>query len=202
MKIGILGGSFDPIHNGHLYMAISAYKDFSLDKILLMPAAHSPNKDESKMTSFEDRYEMCKCLADHYDFLEASDFENSFVERSYTYITISKLKELHPEDDLFFIMGGDSLDYFDKWVHPEIIAAKCTILVIVRENFEIQKMQEKIEEISSLFLCDIRLVNCPQFKASSSEIRSIIRSESIDSPKLDELLNSSVKDYIIANNLY
>lgn len=202
MRIGILGGSFDPIHNGHLNMAISAYEEFKLDKVLLMPAAHSPNKDENKMTSFEDRFEMCKLAAKGYYFLEVSDFENTFEERSYTYITMTKLKELYPDDDLYFIMGGDSLDYFEKWVHPEIIASKCTILVIIRENFEKKSMEYKISSIKKLFPCRIELVNCEKFNVSSSEIRKIIKEETVSSNKLDTLLSKDVRKYISNKKLY
>ena len=202
MRIGILGGSFDPIHNGHLNMAISAYEEFKLDKVLLMPAAHSPNKDENKMTSFEDRFEMCKLAAKGYYFLEVSDFENTFEERSYTYITMTKLKELYPDDDLYFIMGGDSLDYFEKWVHPEIIASKCTILVIIRENFEKKSMAYKISSIKKLFPCRIELVNCEKFNVSSSEIRKIIKEETVSSNKLDTLLSKDVRKYISNKKLY
>ena len=111
MKIGILGGSFDPIHNGHINMAVCAYKEFNLDKVIFMPAAHSPNKDENSMTSFEDRYEMCRLALEEYDYLEVSDFENTFSERSYTYRTLTKYKELHPKDYFHVISGcADALN--------------------------------------------------------------------------------------------
>ncbi len=202
MRIGILGGSFDPIHKGHINMAVCAYREFNLDKVILMPAAHSPNKDESQMTSFEDRYEMCRLAAEEYTYLEVSDFENSFDERSYTYKTLTKYKELHPDDDLYFIMGGDSLDYFDKWYHPEIIASKCTILVVVRESFDKKQMEEKIKAIGRLFPCNIKLCSCPKYDAASSEIRSIIKEQSAASPALDTLLNANVRKYISDKNLY
>lgn len=202
MRIGILGGSFDPIHKGHINMAVCAYREFNLDKVILMPAAHSPNKDESQMTSFEDRYEMCRLAAEEYTYLEVSDFENSFDERSYTYKTLTKYKELHPDDDLYFIMGGDSLDYFDKWYHPEIIASKCTILVVVRERFDKKQMEEKIKAIGRLFPCNIKLCSCPKYDAASSEIRSIIKEQSAASPALDTLLNANVRKYISDKNLY
>ncbi len=202
MRIGILGGSFDPIHKGHINMAVCAYREFNLDKVILMPAAHSPNKDESQMTSFEDRYEMCRLATEEYTYLEVSDFENSFDERSYTYKTLTKYKELHPDDDLYFIMGGDSLDYFDKWYHPEIIASKCTILVVVRESFDKKQMEEKIKAIGRLFPCNIKLCSCPKYDAASSEIRSIIKEQSAASPALDTLLNANVRKYISDKNLY
>ena len=115
---------------------------------------------------------------------------------------MTKLKELYPDDDLYFIMGGDSLDYFEKWVHPEIIASKCTILVIIRENFEIKSMEDKITSIKKLFPCRIELVNCEKFNVSSSEIRAIIKEETISSNKLDTLLSKDVRKYISNKKLY
>ena len=75
MKIGILGGSFDPIHNGHINMAVKAYEEYNLDEVWLMPAGHSPNKDETNMTGAIARYEMCKLAAEDYSFIKVSDHE-------------------------------------------------------------------------------------------------------------------------------
>ena len=80
MKIGILGGSFDPIHNGHLNMAKSALKEFELDKVWIMPAAHSPNKEEANMTSGQMRLEMCELAVKELSDIEVSDFEFQYQD--------------------------------------------------------------------------------------------------------------------------
>ena len=129
MKVGILGGSFDPIHNGHIHMAVSAYQTFGLDQVWLIPAGHSPNKDEEKMTSGEYRYEMCQIATKTDNKLYVSRMELDCPERSYTYRTLEKLVEQYPENEFYFIMGGDSLDYLETWKHPEIITALAIILV-------------------------------------------------------------------------
>ena len=147
MRVGILGGSFDPIHNGHLHMALSAQQTYNLDEVWLIPAGHSPNKDESKMTSAVHRLNMCKIAVEEFPTLIASDYEIQRKERSYTYRTLVRLKEEYPTHDFFFIMGADSLDYFDDWVHPEVIASLCTILVIIRDLFSLQDMERKINEL-------------------------------------------------------
>ena len=125
MKTGIFGGAFDPIHKGHIYMAQKAMEEYSLDRILLVPSGHSPNKTENAMTAFSHRYNMCKLASEAVPGIEVSDIEIKDESTSYTYVTLQKLKALYPEDELYFIMGGDSLDYFESWMKPEIRLLKC-----------------------------------------------------------------------------
>lgn len=175
MKIGILGGSFDPIHNGHLHMAACAKEACSLDQVWLIPAGHSPNKNEEKMTPAEDRLRMCELAAQKYSWLRASSIEIDSPERSYTYRTLQKLKEQFPHEEFFFIMGGDSLDYFDEWCHPEIIASLCKILVIPRDNFDVEQLIRKIQSLKSRFSCDIQIIPCRKYLISSTELRRHLR---------------------------
>ena len=102
-KIGILGGSFDPIHNGHLAIAESAYRDFNLDEIWLIPAGHSPNKDEDKMTSAVMRAEMTALAAQNIPHFKLSTYEIAKEGTSYTYLTLSDFKEQYPDTDFYFI---------------------------------------------------------------------------------------------------
>lgn len=198
MKIGILGGSFDPIHNGHLHMACCAYEAFSLDQVWLIPAGHSPNKDESAMTPAEDRFQMCALAAKTYDWLYVSRLEIDSNERSYTYRTLQKLKKAHPSDELYFIMGGDSLDYFDTWCHPEIIASLCRILVIPRDQFDVDRMNQKIQELKERFCSDIRIISCRKYPVSSTRLRNELVRGNL--PK--EELAPQVLAYIHEKHLY
>ena len=175
MKIGVLGGSFDPIHNGHLYMACCAHESFALDQVWLIPAGHSPNKNESTMTPAEDRFKMCEIAAEKYDWLYASRFEIDSGDRSYTYRTLQKLTKVYPADEFYFIMGGDSLDYFEEWCHPEIIASLCTILVVPRDQFDTVRLEEKIQELRAKFACDIRIVHCREYPISSTQLREVLK---------------------------
>ena len=198
MKIGILGGSFDPIHKAHIYMAKAARKAMQLDQVWLIPAGHSPNKDEGRMTSAADRLEMVRIAVSGDDSLWACDEEVVSQERSYTYRTLEKLTAAYPMHEFYFIMGGDSLDYFDSWKHPEIIAQLSVILVLVREDFEEEAMQEKIRQMQSLFPCDIRLIPAPRYDLSSTEIRRRIREEDFCRKHLPE----GVYAYIREHGLY
>ena len=207
MKTGIFGGAFDPIHKGHIYMAQKAMEEYSLDRLFLVPSGHSPNKTENAMTAFSHRYNMCKLAARAVPGIEVSDIEIKDESTSYTYVTLQKLKTLYPEDELYFIMGGDSLDYFETWMRPDVIAQTAIILVMVRENFPKLQMEEKIAHIKNMFPADIRLLSCDGIDVSSTQVRGLLRAKSQaggqKSPKGAEMfLDAAVMSYIQANNLY
>ena len=193
MKIGILGGSFDPIHNGHLNMALKSYEQYHLDEVWLIPNGNAPHKDSDKMADAADRLAMCELVAKEYPFLKTCDIEIISEEYSYTYITVTKLQEMYPEHEFYFIMGADSLDYFEKWRKPEIIASICKILVINRDEFSEEDMAEKIRRINAIFPADIQIVHCPKVDVSSTELRY----------KLDKsAVLPSVYEYICEHDLY
>ena len=193
MKIGILGGSFDPIHKGHLHMAQKAYEQYELDEVWLIPNGNAPHKDVDKMANSTHRMAMCQLVADAYPFLKTCDIEITSEEYSYTYITVSKLKEMYPENEFYFIMGADSLDYFEKWRKPEIIASKCILLVINRDEFSEADMLKKIKRINSIFPADIRIVHCQKVDISSTDLRKELNTEDV---------LPAVYEYICKNKLY
>ena len=175
MKTAIFGGAFDPIHNGHINMMESAMNEYCLDRVIVVPSGHSPNKDERNMTSFEHRFNMCQIAVRNLKSITVSDIEHMCNSTSYTYATLLKFKEMYPLDELYFIMGADSLDYFEKWYHPEIIAQTAAILVISREDMDIDVISAKIKEINTIFPADIRIVHCNKIDVSSTMIRSNIK---------------------------
>lgn len=197
-KIGILGGSFDPIHNGHLAIAQSAYKDFCLDEVWLIPAGHSPNKDENKMTDAQTRAKMVALAAKEFPYFKLSTYEIDKEGTSYTYLTLSDFKEQYPETDFYFIMGADSLDYFDAWRHPEIICQKATILVAVRDDMDLDDIQKKITHIKELFHAEIYPLSCKKIDISSSEIRTNL----LHHKTICDMVPKAVADYILENDLY
>ena len=193
MKIGILGGSFDPIHNGHLNMALKSYEQYDLDEVWLIPNGNAPHKDSGKMADAADRLAMCKLVAAEYPFLKTCDIEITSKEYSYTYITVTKLQEMYPEHEFYFIMGADSLNYFDRWRKPEVIASVCKILVINRDEFSEVDMAEKICRINTIFPADIQIVHCPKVDVSSTELRAKLDK--------DDVL-PTVYEYICEHDLY
>lgn len=197
-KIGILGGSFDPIHIGHLNIAKSACREFALDEVWFIPAGHSPNKNEREMTPAVDRAAMVAlAIADEPQF-RISDIELKMEQTSYTYLTLTRLKEQNPEAQLFFIMGADSLDYFEQWRHPEIICRMAVLLVAVRDHMNLQEIRKKISFLQMLFEAEIHPVSGGRTEISSTELRRQVKSGTVDSSMLPE----GVATYIWKHRLY
>ncbi len=198
MKIGILGGSFDPIHKGHLNMAVRAYEEYGLDQIWLIPAGHSPNKNEADMTPALLRLKMAQIAVLDYPFIKVSDIEIKARETSYTSLTLEKLTGLYPQHEFYFIMGGDSLDYFDSWHKPETIASLATILVVARDEFSIPAMEEKIRAIQKQFNANIKIVHCDKIDISSTAIRTALAK----GQDVSAYVPCGVCEFIKENNLY
>ncbi len=198
MKIGILGGSLDPVHYGHLHMAKRAMEEYRLDEVWLIPTGHSPNKDEEKMTSGNDRARMCRLAVRDMPALKVNTMEVDSPERSYTYRTIQKLTAQYPKDSFYFIMGADSLDYFERWVHPELICANAKILVVNRDFYTEARLHEKIRQLMLLFPCEMSIVHCSKLDVSSSMIRRrLALGQSVEG-----LLPKDVISYINEKGLY
>lgn len=197
-KIGILGGSFDPIHNGHLAIAESAYRDFNLDEIWLIPAGHSPNKDEDKMTSAAIRAEMTALAAQNIPYFKLSTYEIEKEGTSYTYLTLTDFKRQYPDIDFYFIMGADSLDYFEAWRYPDIICQKAVILVAVRDDMDLDDIHQKIKYIQTQFSANIYPLTCDKIDISSSEIRAKL----VAGKDISDMVPKTVADYIVEHDLY
>lgn len=197
-RIGIMGGSFDPIHMGHINIAQSACQEYHLDEVWFIPAGHSPNKDESEMTPAEERAEMVSLALKDYPKFQLSRIEIDAKETSYTYLTLTKLKNQFPSVEFFFIMGADSLDYFDKWRYPEIICQKAVILVAVRDDMDSTQIEKKIAYMKTLFPAYIYPIKGGRTDISSTELRRYIRSGAGDLNMLPE----AVLEYIRIHRLY
>lgn len=197
-KVGILGGSFDPIHMGHLNIAKSACEEFVLDEVWFIPAGHSPNKDETKMTAAVHRAKMTELAIKPYPNFRLSKIEMESTGTTYTYLTLTKLVELYPDTKFYFIMGADSLDYMEKWKHPEIIAQKAIILAAVRDDMDVKRIQEKIDLLQTLFEAEIYPVSGGKTDVSSTELRKQLYAEK----NANLLLPKAVKEYIYKHKLY
>jgi nicotinate-nucleotide adenylyltransferase len=198
MKIGILGGSFDPIHNGHLHMAKKTMSEYALDEVWIMPAGHSPNKEESQMTCAFHRRKMCElaCVGEY--GIRTCALEIESAEKSYTYRTMQKLTKAYPQHQFFFIMGADSLSYYVNWVHPEIISSLAVILVVNRGEYSLEELEQMANQVNQIFPADIRFVHCEKYVVSSKEIREKIKSQK----DVSDFLPERVLSYIAKNKLY
>lgn len=133
-KIGILGGTFDPIHMGHLFLAETAYDRLGLDKVLLMPAPDPYHRIDKDVSSAEHRAAMVRLAVADNDHLEFSDFEMQITGPTFTADTLSAFCKEYPDADIYLIIGGDSLFSIEHWKDPEKVFSLATIVSSKREN--------------------------------------------------------------------
>lgn len=197
-KIGIMGGTFDPVHNGHLLIAENACEQLELDEVRFMPTGQSPHKQGKKITNGMHRLRMVElAIADNPVFV-ADDRELRSAALSYSYITLQKMHEQAPDDALYFIMGGDSLRDFKTWYHPEIICSCATLVAAVRDDCDREQLMSYARELESLFSADVRLIRTPNLSVASSELRRRVSSGETIRYQVPE----AVRIYIANNHLY
>ena len=200
MKIGIMGGTFDPIHNGHLMLGKAALEAFGLDRVWYMPNGNPPHKDISSIeTDVKDRVEMVRLAISSYREFRLESYEAKRKEVSYSYSTMEYFKGIYPEDDFYFIIGADSLFMIDQWVHPERIFPTCTVLAAYRDEINTRHaMEEKIRELNDTYGARIRLLVTPLVRISSHELRKDVR----EGRSIESRVPKAVNDYILDNHLY
>ena len=166
-KIGLFGGTFNPIHNAHIRIAEYALDVLGLDFVIMLTGGNPPHKKDDQIPDAKLRHIMLKIAASGNERLIPCDFEVNRTEYSYTARTLEFFKRIYPDDKLYFIMGGDSLDYFEKWYEPETIVKLATLAVYGRgkeHNFEfiknkygadIARLEGEFYDISSTSLRDM-----------------------------------------------
>lgn len=199
-KVGIMGGTFDPIHYGHLMIADNAVQQFSLDYVLFIPAGSPPHKVNNQITDAELRFLMVKeAISTNPKFL-ISDMEIRRNELSYTYLTLEDLKHKYPQTEFYFIMGADSLFDFEKWVNPNQITKCASILVAIRDLHDTKEVKIKIQQLQHELAAKIYLLNTPNFSVSSHDIRYRIKNkQSVKYQLPDEVINSIQKNQLYLN---
>lgn len=197
-RVGILGGTFDPIHIGHLILAESAYESFSLDYVLIMPNGNPPHKAGQVTATMQQRTAMAELAISDNPHLRVSDFEKTPQDYHYTYETLEFLKQANPDTDYYFILGADSLIHLDTWMEPQRICAACRILAAVRDHMEREALEERILELSGRYHAQIYPMETPNIDISSNMVRERVR----EGRFLRYYVPESVAKYIEENNLY
>jgi len=143
MKTGILGGTFNPIHNSHLYIALEYKRILSLDKVLIIPTFDPPHKEANNLADACHRLEMCRLAVKDLAGFEVYDYEIQMQEKSYSYKTLEHLRKKYPQDEMFFIMGTDMFFTVQNWYKTEIIYANATLCAAARGENELLAMQKQ-----------------------------------------------------------
>lgn len=199
MRTGILGGTFDPIHLGHLITAENALDGAGLDRVILMPTGCSYFKEDQKVTAPQLRYEMTRLAAGDNPRLVVSDMETTRPGNSYTADTLRELRETYPGDELYYIVGSDTLVLMSLWRAPEEIFSLCHVLVETRPDEIAGKgLLEEIEALRDKYGADITILPARNIAISSTEIRSRVR----DGLSIRYLVPAAVENFIREQGLY
>lgn len=196
---GLLGGTFNPIHKGHIKIALAAYKHFNMDKVFIMPNNMPAYKETNDIVSADDRANMVKLAIDGICGLEYSSLEIERKGITYTCDTLEILHRIYPDAKWYFIIGGDSVMYFDKWRCPDKILSYASIIAFGREGYTEEEIQNKILELLTKYPSGtIIYESIDTINISSSRLRDMI-SCNID---VSEYVDSNVIEYIKENRLY
>lgn len=193
-KIGILGGTFDPIHLAHLKIAETVKQEMQLDEVWFMPTKLPPHKNVQEITKEEIRAKMIMLAIKGMEGFVYSDFELKWHATTYTAETLARLNETYTEHTFYFIMGGDSLWQFSTWYHPEIILQNAIVVAVGRDGISFEKMQQKAEELSEKYKGTICVVRMEQMDISSSMIREKIRKNEQAEPYLPSAVYQYIKE--------
>ena len=201
-RYGMMGGTFNPIHLAHLYIAYEAKEELNLDKIIFMVAGNPPHKKESKIIDSKYRYNMVQKAIEGYEGFEISDYEIKKNGYSYTYETLNALKEyLKKQDDnveVFFIAGADSLMAIEKWRNTDLVLNNCTFVAFNRGEYNKSILEEQKYKLEKKYDAKIVILNVTDIDISSSMIRERIA----NGKRVDFFLPEEVKKYISENKLY
>ncbi len=197
-KVGIMGGTFNPIHNGHLLLAESARKTFNLEQILFMPSGNSYLKQDIKIVSAQNRANMTALAIQGNPYFTLSTMEINRTGPTYTYETLKELKDNNPNTHYYFITGADSLLSLHTWRKPEVILSKCTVITAVRGGESVESLGIAIEHLKKQFQADIEILPIEPIDLSSSEIRRRIA----NGQSVQDMLPDKVLEYINENHFY
>lgn len=197
-KVGILGGTFDPVHMAHLILAENAWQQFKLDTVLIMPDGDPPHKSERAVTAARHRVRMLQLAIDDNRHFKLSTVEVERTGKTYTAETLTDLCRYNPDCEYYFIIGADSLFQIENWYHPELIMQHATLLAAVREDLEPPQLEQKMEQLRAQYQARIHLLHTPNMSLSSSSIRERVA----EGQSIKYLVPKDVEKYIYQNKLY
>lgn len=199
-KAGILGGTFDPIHTGHLIMAENAREEAGLERVLFVPARKPPHKLDRSICGMEHRLEMVRLAICDNPCFEISEIESARLEESYSVDTVEQLKKANPGTEFYFIIGSDSLLELHKWCEPERLVQLCEFVVAVRPEDDLERIQRSDLGLSSEAVEKLtrHVITSNPIGISASQIRKRVA----QGRSIKYLVPAEVEQYIKEHNLY
>lgn len=193
-----MGGTFDPIHYGHLLLAQNAQETFQLDDILFVPSGTPWLKESTKVLSKSKRVSMTGIAIEDNPRFALSTIEIDREGNSYSYETVEELKKHNPNVDFYFIMGADSLLQIESWKCPDRLMKECTLLVAVRDDCDRAGLEKQIAYLSERYEARIEILPAARIDISSTEIREMVQ----EGRSVRYMLPDSVIAFIQKNHLY
>jgi nicotinate-nucleotide adenylyltransferase len=200
MRIGVFGGTFDPVHLGHLILAEQAREQARLDAVWFVPAPRPPHKDESKLTRFEQRVEMLALAIAGNSAFRVDELENERPGPTYTVDTLAELRRRHPGDDFFLLVGSDTLKDLPLWHEPAALLEQAGLVVMARAGHAVpgaDEMRRRLGLPESVHL-RLEVVQAPLIDISSHDLRH----RAAAGRSLRYLLPRAVECYILEKRLY
>lgn len=197
-KVGIIGGTFNPIHLGHLILAEYAYDEYQLDEILFIPSGISYFKDPNTVLDKKMRITLTGEAIEDNPHFAMSTIETDRPGNSYTYETLEELKKRNPNVRYYLIIGADSLFQIESWKEPDIIMNHVIILAASRKDQGIDLLKEKADELMEKFHSEIHILTCPMIDISSTDIRNRIK----EGKSIKYLVKEQTENYIKKYQLY
>lgn len=197
-KLGVMGGTFDPVHYGHLVAAETARDELSLDKVIFIPAGKPPHKPDRRITAFRDRYRMMELATAANDFFETSSIEFDRAGPSYTIDTIRAMLVLYPGAEIYFITGADAVLDLDTWKDAGQLLALCYFVAASRPGYQLNGLREKIAAYIDPPEQRILHIEIPALAISATDIRRRVR----EGKTIKYLLPEPVEEYIYRHALY
>jgi nicotinate-nucleotide adenylyltransferase len=198
-RLGILGGTFNPPHVGHLGCARQARAELGLDRVLLVVTAVPPHKEVADDPGVEHRLAMCRLVAEAEPWLEVCDLEVRRGGPSYTITTLREIHARQPGDELNLIVGGDMASSLPTWNNPEAILELASLAVADRSEVDRSEVLARLAELARPPGADrVHFLDMPQIDVSSSLVRRRVG----DGEQIDDLVPDAVADYIEQRRLY
>lgn len=194
--VGIMGGTFNPVHNGHIAIAKAAHEQFNIPHILVMPSYSPAYKDNSNIVSAMHRCNMVNLAIKDYDYMTLSTFEIERGGKTYTADTLKLMKDDY--DKIYFIIGADSLFTLDTWYKPDYICANCHILAANRDQHPLDELVRQRDYLIDKYNSNIDLIFCDDYPFSST----FIRDEAAAGNDISQFVGNEVAHYIMDNKLY